>query len=298
MEKCNACGCFFVLTDCLLTLHFCYFVGHALHRMTTGRAIDSGETIVWCIAIIEDLTIISGDSRGKLTFWDGKLGAQVESYQSHRADVLALTLSNDKRTLYCAGVDPLIVSYVKIHVKGENHKWVKSIQRKIHDHDVRALALADEKLFSGGIDGYLACSYFPPKTLLKYPPIMQSSCATLSRRSRYILLRYAKHIELWTLGEINNLEHQQNYIGLLPLKIGPKKLLKLQRTVKDDSENEVNESIICCALSENGKWITYSTESALRIFQFEYVSRINYLQQYLKLYLAVDLHLPVRHNEW
>lgn len=55
-----------------------------------------------------------------------------------------------------AGVDPLISSFEKINVRssslntGCNYKWIKSIQRAIHDHDVRALAMVEDKLFSGG----------------------------------------------------------------------------------------------------------------------------------------------------
>lgn len=248
--------------------------GHAIHRMTTGRSKSNTETIVWCVSVLNDLTIVSGDSRGKLTFWDGKMGAQLESYPSHKADILSVVVSEDEQTLYCAGVDPNIVSYVKVHVKAENHKWVKNVQRKIHDHDVRALVLHNEKVYSGGVDGYLACSYHPPKTLLKYPPLPQNPCVTLSRKSRYILLRYPARIELWSLGESGSLEQNGCFIGVLPLAKGPKKLLLLDRSVKDDFRGEIREGIICSSVSENGKWIIFSTDSALRLFCFNYVSTL------------------------
>jgi len=52
------------------------------------------------------------------------------------------------------GVDPLIVSFKKVCLRSgagtSRSKWVKSVQRRIHDHDVRALALADGKLISAG----------------------------------------------------------------------------------------------------------------------------------------------------
>lgn len=237
--------------------------------MTTGRAKDKGQTVVWCLAVLDDLTIISGDSRGKLSFWDGKIGALVESYQSHRADILSLVVSDDRKTLYCAGVDPNIVSYVKVNVKGENQKWVKSIQRKVHDHDVRALSLVGDKVYSGGVDGYLALSYYPPKTLLKHPPFLQNPCVVISKKKRFILLKYARHIELWSLGIVN--ANDGGYSGLLPLKSGPKKLLQLCRTVKDDSGEQVKEGIACCTISDDGSWLAYSTDRCLRIFRFRYV---------------------------
>lgn len=37
--------------------------GHAIHKMTTGRVEAKKETIVWCLTVTDELTIISGDSR-------------------------------------------------------------------------------------------------------------------------------------------------------------------------------------------------------------------------------------------
>ncbi|CAH1964658.1 unnamed protein product [Acanthoscelides obtectus] len=238
--------------------------GHALHKMTTGRSEANKQTIVWSIEMTSDFTIITGDSRGKITFWDGKVGSQIESYQSHKADILGLCLSEDEKTLYAAGVDPTIVTYEKINVRGENQKWVKSIQRKIHEHDVNALVLYDNKLYSGGADSYLACSFHPPKTLLKYPPIPQS-CVHLAREARYIMLRHPDHIDLWSLGQGQEVE--QNYTGLIDLQDEPKKLLVLQKTVKDEDNVKEREGITCCCISNDGNWIMYSTNLDSRLFK-------------------------------
>lgn len=92
--------------------------GHALHKLSPGRSEVNKPTIVWCLEVVNDFTVISGDSRGKLTFWDGKVGAQIESYQSHKADLLAICVSDDEKSLYCAGADPCISNYVQVSVKG------------------------------------------------------------------------------------------------------------------------------------------------------------------------------------
>ena len=72
-------------------------------------------------------------------------------------------------------MDPLIVIYGKVSdYSGGRRKWAKGGQRKIHEHDVRALAISsDKKLYSGGIDGYLALSSYPPKVLIKFPPLLK-----------------------------------------------------------------------------------------------------------------------------
>lgn len=188
------------------------------------------------------------------------MGSQLESYQSHIASVLTLCLSDNQKTLYCAGVDPLIVSYEKICVKDDTMKWVKSVQRKIHDHDVRNLVLLDDKLYSAGIDGYLSCSYYPPRTLIKYPPLLQGQVTFVSK-NKLVLLRYHNYLEIWQLGKESSEERKE---GFLQLEDEPKKLLLLQS--KDD------EFINSAAMSENGQWIVYSTWNKVRLFNFSYVS--------------------------
>ncbi|XP_015832958.1 U3 small nucleolar RNA-associated protein 4 homolog isoform X2 [Tribolium castaneum] len=239
----------------------------ALHKMIPGRAEHNKPTIVWCLAITQDFTVISGDSRGILTVWDGKVGAQLESYQSHRADILSLCLSEDENSLYCAGIDPNVVNYVRIEVKDGAHKWVRSIQRKIHDHDVRALVLNGNKLYSSGVDGYLTCSYHPPKTLLKYPPILQNPCVTICAKGRYVMLRYPKLIEIWSLGEIGS--DRDKHTGLYNVEKAPRKLVALQKVVTDDEGVEKHEGIICSTISDDGTLILYSTRLGVRLLKLD-----------------------------
>ncbi|CAH1156149.1 unnamed protein product [Phaedon cochleariae] len=239
--------------------------GHAIHKMTTGRSETNKATIVWCLEVTNDFTIISGDSRGKLTFWDGKVGSQIESYQSHRADILAICLSENQTYLCCAGADPNIITYEMINVKDGARKWVKSIQRKIHEHDVNALIILDNKLYSGGADSYLACSYHPPKTLLKLPPL-QNPSIQISAASKYLLLQYPKHVELWRLGRTRDVE--ASYRGFLTLEKDPKKLLVLQRTTKDYDGDKEREGVICSSMSKDGQWLLFSTNLGVSLFQF------------------------------
>lgn len=49
--------------------------GHAITRMSVTKR--DQETIVWCLAVLSDNIIVSGDSHGRLSFWDGALGDQV-----------------------------------------------------------------------------------------------------------------------------------------------------------------------------------------------------------------------------
>ena len=85
--------------------------GQPTARMVTGRTEKNKETIVWCVAITSDMTVISGDSRGKTSFWNGHTGTLMDSIQSHKADVLTLTLSADETVAYSTGVDPTLMHF-------------------------------------------------------------------------------------------------------------------------------------------------------------------------------------------
>ncbi|XP_043480548.1 U3 small nucleolar RNA-associated protein 4 homolog [Leptopilina heterotoma] len=235
--------------------------GHAIHKMTTSRKEAKKETIVWCLEVTDENTIVSGDSRGVICIWDPNIGTLIESYESHTADILALTMSNDMNMFYCAGVDPVIRIFSKVISKGRT-QWVRGTERRLHVHDVRAVIEANGKLYSAGVDGYLAQSSYPPKFLVKYPPLLQPPCVTVCKKSRCILLRYSNFLELWRLGESKISDFVP--VGTLhQLTEEPVKLLTLK--TKDD------ENIVTCAVNKTSKIIVYSTDSHLRIFNFDVV---------------------------
>lgn len=239
--------------------------GHAIHKMTTSRSNIRKEVIIWCLAVTDDNIIISGDSHGFLCFWDPHIGVLIESHESHTADILAITLSHDMNVVYCTGVDPVVRSFCKVILKSSGKsQWVKGIERRLHAHDVRALVEANGKLYSAGVDGYLAVSSYPPKNLVKYPPLLQSPCAITCRKSRCILLRYRNYLELWRLGTVA--KDPPEMVGsclLHQLNEEPIKLLRL--------ETKNNESIISCAINKDSKTIVYSTDTHVRVFNFDVI---------------------------
>ena len=65
-----------------------------------------------------DMTVISGDSRGKTSFWNRKNGTLMDSVQSHKAEVLTLTVSGNETTAYTfsSGVDPTVMHFQVGHL--------------------------------------------------------------------------------------------------------------------------------------------------------------------------------------
>lgn len=152
--------------------------GHALHKMSVPRAEKKKEVIIWSLQVLRDFTIITGDSRGLITIWDGKTASYVESHQVLKADVLALAVNESENLLICSGIDPIIRIYSKTQIKREDmvfNCWVKYLQRNVHDHDVKALLCVGDNILSGGMDGYLGVSSVSKarSTISNYGPFLQ-----------------------------------------------------------------------------------------------------------------------------
>ncbi|GLG93835.1 U3 small nucleolar RNA-associated protein 4-like protein [Gryllus bimaculatus] len=190
-----------------------------------------------------------GKKLGELGIWSGHQGALLQSFRTHTADILSLCVSEEQNTIYCAGVDAVIYIISHVQVKADVWRWTKTYQRRIHEHDVRALAVSGPRLLSGGVDGYLAVSSAYPKTCFKYPPLLQNPAIVVCREARCILLRYWTHLEVWKLGQNADDPH-------------PVKLLVL--------ESAGGDPITCAALSSNSRWLAYSTPLATRFFSFEH----------------------------
>ncbi|KAJ8713520.1 hypothetical protein PYW07_013890 [Mythimna separata] len=271
--------------------------GHAITRMSVSRR--GREVIVWCLGILSDNTIVSGDSLGRLIFWDSTLGDQLESYSTHKADILSIAVSDDEKSLFCSGVDPVIMNFIKVNKntgKQTDAQWVKNVQRNIHEHDVRGLVIHGEKLISIGVDGYLTFSSYPPKWVMRLPPMIPAPRSSVCSRKKLLLLRYSSHLEVWKLGSYatnngnvlvtnvnpkldssqmeNNELEQDSTIDIinkakaeniqqqsLKLTEKPVKLVSIQTKEKNQ--------IRCCALAPNGELVVYSTASVVRMLKLD-----------------------------
>ncbi|XP_045766476.1 U3 small nucleolar RNA-associated protein 4 homolog [Maniola jurtina] len=276
--------------------------GHATCKMSVtwrGR-----ETIVWCLAVLSDGTVVSGDSFGRLAFWDSNMGDQIESYSIHKRDILSLVVADDEKHIYCSGVDPVITRFVKVDSgtgKETSASWVRDVQRHIHEHDVRALLLHENTLISVGTDGYLTLSRHPPKWVMRIPPMIPYPRSSVSAKEKLLLLRYINYLEVWKLGSYevnqsgnvtlnnstselkkdikqdnsgNQLEADSEIIvgnGFNQQNENDKQTLKLtEQPIKLVSiQTKGKKQIKCCELSPSGELVVYSTDSSMRMLKLE-----------------------------
>lgn len=247
--------------------------GHAIQRLTLGRQERNKETIVWAVAVTADMTIISGDSRGKTCFWNGRQGTCVKSVQSHKADVLCLAVNKSGTSVFSSGVDPTMTQfeYTASQPNSDWKMWVRSSIRAQHTHDVRALAVIGDSVVSGGVDCQLIFNHLESikgiKTWRRISPVPHTSIPLVSvaKLSSIALFRYQSELEVWRLGSTNKNSDKNG--DILQLNSQPIKLLQLK------SKGE--ETIVCASISDQANFMAYSDQYSLRIFKFSVPSEPN-----------------------
>jgi WD40 repeat protein len=77
-----------------------------------GRSAGKGvRSVVWCVGVLRDGTVVSGDSLGMVKFWDSNTATQISSFHAHGADVLTLAVSPVRRlSLSCLILRPSVCS--------------------------------------------------------------------------------------------------------------------------------------------------------------------------------------------
>ncbi|KAF9243813.1 WD40 repeat-like protein [Melanogaster broomeanus] len=122
--------------------------GRPTDRMGTDK-MKGERTLVWTVGVLADGTIVSGDSLGTVKFWDSMTCTQTHSFTAHGADVLCLTIGPDGTTIFTSGVDQKIVQFTYVPptpgtssttLSASVGRWIQSASRRMHSHDVRALA--------------------------------------------------------------------------------------------------------------------------------------------------------------
>ncbi|KAF7339840.1 WD-REPEATS-REGION domain-containing protein [Mycena venus] len=118
--------------------------GRSIDRMGTDK-IRGERTLVWSVGVLGDGTIVSGDSLGMVKFWDSRTCTQLQSFQGHGADVLCLTVDPTGTAVYTSGVDQKISQFCFVKTssgeKSSSRRWIQTSSRRMHSHDVRALAI-------------------------------------------------------------------------------------------------------------------------------------------------------------
>ena len=133
--------------------------GRVNFSIRAERKNKSEVTSVWSVAFVSDEFFATGDSTGKVQFWDAMTGVQQQSFPAFGADVLSLAVVSE-RQVFATGVDHKIVEFSLVKTPNAagiiTEKWIHGGKRYYHTHDVRSLAPLD-LVYSDPKTGQLVC---------------------------------------------------------------------------------------------------------------------------------------------
>lgn len=245
--------------------------GRATHRLLVERgagASKSREVVVWSVVFLSDHTIVSGDSAGKVQFWDGHTGTLVRTHLVTKWDVLALAVSQDESSVVAGTSESIVVQFqfISSTVGRQDNEWVRTRTFKNHSHDVRALVHTETAVVSGGMDTQLVVRPLLDKvekntqeSSLRKIAFPHRSLVCCAKKAGLLLFQFPEHLELWRLGES---EGHGRAGDSLPVKRKPEKLIHLKRKGDDH--------IRCSAVSPCGGWLVYATVSGVRLYRIQH----------------------------
>lgn len=149
--------------------------GREMIRITVDGISRSDPPCVWVVKVLSDGTIVSGDSLGQVSFWDGRFGTLLAKFNPNGADILSLETSPENDIVFASGIDPRISVYRKTVGANGNAEWAYLSSKQEHALDVRALCCCHDpssrdpaRLFSGGNDSILV-SHSVDRFLKEHP---------------------------------------------------------------------------------------------------------------------------------
>lgn len=244
--------------------------GKAMQRLTVARTDKNKETVIWSVICLSDMTIVSGDSRGKTSFWNGKQGTLIKSIQSHKADVYCLAVDSTETVVVSSGIDSSVVrfNYIAARENSDWRDWVGTLVHNQHTHDVRAIQMINKSIVTGGVDTNLIQysltaagneSGHRKKTSQnkwkRISAVPQKSLVKVAGDVNVILLQYMYHLEVWRLGFTDKNGANGD---ILPLRSNPIKLIQLK--------TKGGAPIFCSDISQDATLLAYSDCENVRVY--------------------------------
>ncbi|KAK8196136.1 U3 small nucleolar RNA-associated protein [Zalaria obscura] len=236
--------------------------GSLLRNMCLGAGIPGApkDTLVWKVKCLPDGAIVSGDSNGDICFWDGKTYSLIQRIDGHESDCLDLITSSDGQTVFSGGMDGRLATYKLGGRSGEKKRWAKTTHRRMHDGDIKSMAVYDSKTLSVVVSGGLDTT--PIITPLRehskehhrrVPGLPQVPPVTSAPSQRLLVSWWEREVCIWRIGE-----QSTDVAGGLS---DQSRRLVARIAVKG------NENITSATITADGTALAVSTLSSTRIFQ-------------------------------
>lgn len=243
----------------------------------TLESLAKQKTIVWSLLVLDDLTLVSGDSHGGLSFWHAPTGTLLQKFTHLTADVLALAVDPSNTTLFASGVDNQVVEFrrrgadmtsagaaaTSATAASSANMWAYAYSHRAHSHDVRALALSPNAnapvLVSGGVDTQLVwyrADSFNVHRPFKIASMPYRNTIALANESRVLLVQKSTSLDLWKLAPASASPTPAG----MDLATSTPNMLLLELHVSEAF------NISCSALAPNASFIACATAKELKLF--------------------------------
>lgn len=131
--------------------------GSMIRSMSLGAGVPGSprDSLVWRLKCLPNGNIVSADSNGEVRIWDGRTYSLSQRLVGHESDCLELVTSTDGQTIFSGGMDGRIAVY-KLGSKetaDKKGRWAKTSHRRMHEGDIKAMAVYDSKDMSVVISG-------------------------------------------------------------------------------------------------------------------------------------------------
>ncbi|ORZ36271.1 WD40-repeat-containing domain protein [Catenaria anguillulae PL171] len=241
--------------------------GQPLDRATLERK-NRKQTVVWSILVLPNGTIVTGNSMGRVEFWDWDTATLLHTIVAHEADVLSLTASKDGSQVFSASVDRNVAQ-----LRAEGKTWVKAHVRKYHANDVKAICMVETKgahdLVSGGVDTELTIVPLGAggfrSSVQRRMDEFQVPRISIAADRDVLLARYDNSLRLFQLGTTDVEEAslaERKYRSKLDVT-QPASLLAEMRL---SSVRNVEQAVI----SRDGEWVVASHMDAVKLWHVGY----------------------------
>lgn len=172
--------------------------------------LDLKDCHIWSVCVLPDpdeFVIISGDSNGTVTFWDGLTCTQIAALKLHKNDVNAICCKNEKRA-FSLGIDGRLCKFSYLN----GRVIVQGNQQYVSDYELKSIASSEAAncLFVGSVDSEIKRADPASQSVKRHP---QEFGRLIHSYDRYLMYQYEKSLRLWKLDDEGG--DQPVYLGAI-----------------------------------------------------------------------------------
>lgn len=236
-------------------------------RCTDFIKVGNTGVVIWCLKVLPDFTIVSGDSSGTTSFWNGFNTTLNASFKAHKGDVLAVCANSAAGNVYSSGVDPTITEFSRM--SGKSDTWIMSITKRPHTHDVRSLVCTKSNwLLSGGVDSSLVQTCLEPQKqalqLDHLPNFSRKFTAFSSDLGKYVFIQYEKYVQVWKLGSTESDLPETDAGGSNAFHVTPLKIVDNAIKLLEISSRKAILTAAC-----NAQWLVYANYANIKVVSWK-----------------------------